>query len=254
MIEARTAFVTGLETSLRERVLNAQPIELLSDRGQKRVEVVEDINGSRFVRRSYRQGAIRDFEGRNLPFLSAWDAMHKIFSAVDIPVVSSVVFLPSGSSEFPAIAVSEYFKDGDVAAAPTDAKVRMATGLGLIPHVPGKYLPGFEVFEQDMFRVGKGTDGTEELVLVDVDPYLDEKDMVASTSSQKDIWMSEYIKRITRIFWNKWCQPSDRRAVFSTFIRSFGSQFDIETNFNSRTTQALMDTQAMSQGLNLRGF
>lgn len=232
--------------------MGAESIELLSERGDKHVELVEDINGNKFVRRSYSKAAMKYFERRGVPFVTAWGVMHEIFDAVDIPVVSSFLLPPSGIDGLSTVVVSEYLEDGDVGAVSKDAKVHMATGLGMIPHIQGDYLPGIETFMPDMFRVGK-VNGLERLILVDVDPYLDEKVFVADTKDATDIWNSEYIKRVGPLFWDRWTQPSDRRVVMAAFIRSFAAKFDFDANFGSRTFHSVANVQAMSQGLNL-GF
>lgn len=252
--DGRREFINGLETPLRGRVLNAQPLELLSNRDDKLVEVVRDINGSSFVRRSYSQAAVHMFERVGIPFTEAWGQMHHIFGAVDVKVVPSILLHPSaGESEFPVVVASEYLENDNIAVSSTDAKIQIATSLGAIPYGSGKFLPGFEIFMPDMFRVGMDNTGIERLVLVDIDPYLSDRRNVVADMHLKDIWDSEYIKKISSLL-EGWCQPAERRAVISAFIRSVGSKFDFDSRGDSRTFQAIMGVHSMAQGMNLRSF
>ena len=63
MIEApqnidRQGFVVDLSVLIRQRIYTAEPVELLSARDDKRVELVRDITGNRFVRRTYSDEAL----------------------------------------------------------------------------------------------------------------------------------------------------------------------------------------------------
>lgn len=250
-LQVHGEFIEDLKTILKGRVLNAQTIELLSDRDDKLVEIVRDINDTRFVRRSYSQSAFGVFERRSIPFLEALAEMLHIFEGAGIEVVPYMLLQPSPvESRFPVVIATEYLEN-DMATASTDAKVQLAAALGAIPSVPSEFHPGIEIFSSDMFRVRRDENG-ESLVLVDIDPYLDDKFFTSVSESALDIRNYGYVTKIASNLWDFWCQPAERRAVIGALVHSLVSRSGLDMMVNSRTSQALMTAHSMAQGLDLR--
>ncbi|MDO8503116.1 MAG: hypothetical protein Q7S60_00315 [bacterium] len=243
----RGELTNSLERALGERVLNARVVELLSSRDDKRVEVVEEPNGYRLVRRSYSRAAIDDIVNKaGLPFTKAWVAMHDIFRTAGIDIVPSIMFRPSSKeSDFPIVVASEYLEDGNVRASSTEAKVQMATGLGAILCGSSEFFPSM-TFMPDMFRVERDQTGADRLVLVDIDPYL-----IVRSTVIKDIWDATYIGKMSRLLWDDWCEPNERRRVVTAFVSSIGPMLDHE---GPRTFDAFAKVHLMSQGFDPDAF
>lgn len=253
MIEARAQFVTVLDTAARGRVLNAEPVKLLSDRHDKLVEVVRDINDTRFVRRSYSADAVGVFERRSLPFSEGINEIRQIFEGAGIELVSHRLFQFSPSeSQYPVVIATEFLEDG-IEAASTEAKIQAAIALGTIPCVQSDYHPGIEIFSRDMFRVKRGSNGTDRLLLVDIDPYLSDRFNTSISESATDIRNGGYIGKVSSLLWGSWCQPDERRPVIGAFVYSLVAQSKLDLTGNSRTSKAIMIALDMSQGMDMRG-
>lgn len=251
MIEARAQFVTVLDIAASSRVLNAEPVERLSDRDDKFVEVVRDINDTRFVRRSYSADAVGAFERRSLSFSEGLNELRHIFEGAGIELVSHRLFQFSPSdSEYPVVVATEFLED-DIDAASLEAKVKAARALGTIPGVHSDYHPGLEIFSRDMFRVKRDETG-ERLVLVDIDPFLDDKFFTNISESALDTRNYGFIMKTASALWNS-CQLAERRPVIGAFLRSLVSNPGFDITGNSRISEALMVTQAMTQGMDMRG-
>lgn len=253
MIEARAQFVTVLDTSVRGRVLNAEPISLLSNHDDKLVEVVRDINDTRFVRRSYSQAAVAVFEGRSLLFTEALTQMCQIFEGAGIGVVPHVLFQFSPEeNQYPVVLATEYLED-DIQTASTEAKVQVATALGAILSNSSKFRPGLEIFSHDMFRVRRDPTGSEKLVLVDIDPFLRDKFYTSISEDARDIMTTGYIKQVSSLLWDSWCRPDERGAVIGAFVRSLASQQpELDLMSSPRATEAIMTAHTMAQGIDIR--
>lgn len=250
MIEARQHFVTVLETSARSRILNAEPVELLSDRDDKLVEVVRDVNDTKFVRRSYEQAAVRAFE-RDLPFVEALNEMCHIFESAGIGVVPHVLYQFSpDESQFPIVVATEYLENG-IEAASVEAKIQVASALGTIPSVRSAYHPGIEIFSKDMFRVKRDENG-ERLVLADIDPFLSDKFLTDLSEDALDTRNSGFTRKTASALWDL-SQPTERKAVIGAFLRSLVSNSGFDIRGNSGLSEALMTTHMMTQGLDMRG-
>lgn len=249
MLEGERDLIGILEASVRQRVLHAQSIELLSNRNDKLVEVVGDIGGARFIRRSYGQPEVARIEQVGLTFGEAWKKMHEIFGGVGIGMVSSIVFYPfSSESQFPVVVASEYVEGVDIISAGVEIKTALATSLGNILLQPGKYRPSFESFAHDMFKVRKDKAGIERLVLIDPDPYLVDGEALLISEDAQDVWYAAYIKYVSNSLCN-WSHSSERYLVLSAFINSLRPlALDLNSSERQRTLDALMETHSRAQG------
>lgn len=237
-----------LAASVRQRVLYAQSIELLSDRNHKLVEVAGDVRGTRFIRRSYRQPEVDRIEQVGLTFDEAWKEMHEIFGGVGISMVPSSVFYPSSSeSQFPVVVASEYVEGVDIISAEVEIKTALATSLGNMLFKPSKYRPSFEAFAHDMFKVRTDKSrGIGRLVLIDLDPYLVDQEALLISEDAQDVWYAAYIKYVSNSLYN-WSQPNERYVVLSAFINSLRPLAE-DLNYSA---DALMEAHSRAQGFDL---
>lgn len=251
-------FVAALGTALRRRVLAAPSIELLSDRNDKLVEVVRDVDGNRFIRRSYGREEVARIEQEGLSFAEAWDQMHRIFGDAGITIVPSVVFYPAPTeSQFPVVVASEYVEGIALKLAGTAVKVSLATSLGNTLLRSGRYHPSLEPFASDMFKVKRDRAGAEQLVLIDVNPYLvDQENLFGKSEAAKDLWQASYINSVANLLWDNWCRPGERKEVSEAFFRSLSPLVEkaFASSDRARTLDAVMEVQSMAQGFDLRNF
>lgn len=250
-------FVANLEAVVRQRVLQAPSISLLSDRNNKRVEAVRDVNDARFIRRSYEGVEVARIEQVGLTYAEAWDEMHGIFGDAGIALVPSTVFYPSATeSRFPVVIASEYVEGEGMKSADVDTKTKLATSLGNVLLRTSRYRPSLESFTTDMFRVRKDATGAEMPVLIDVDPYLvDQEDRFRRNESAKDTWYAAYIGKVSSLLWDTWCRPGEGKVVIGAFLRSLSPLArELDSSDRSRTFHAMMEAHSMTQGLDLRNF
>ncbi|MCL5113782.1 MAG: hypothetical protein M1372_01265 [Patescibacteria group bacterium] len=118
------ALSDNLSASIRQFTLEAKPVRLLSDSDDKKVELVEDRNGNRVIRRTYSPSVLRDISRSGLNFNTAYNAMHQEYDSVGITVVPSFVINPYDSnSGYPIAVVAEYLEGSEpVYFASTETK------------------------------------------------------------------------------------------------------------------------------------
>lgn len=250
--QAREEFAINFEAIFRDSVANALPIKLLSSSDDKLLEVVVDARGCNFVRRNYSSAMISRIQRSGIGFDRSWLEMHKIFETAGLNVVPSVVFHQSLDSKYPIVIASKLIHGIALSDASVSTKTDAATGLGNILNGSSKYLPSFETIKPNMFKVEIGTNHTENLQLIDIDPYLLSKDLISFNKSGKDIWCAAYIKRVSQLMWDFWCKPYEREEVITAFFRAITPAVKEIEGDNSQALDALMITHAMSQDINLR--
>jgi hypothetical protein len=95
---------------LKERIIAAEPVEVLSNRGNKVLRVVQEADGQRFVTRSFTHEAVDQIEGKALTTMfDAWDIMQGSLAEARIPVVHG--FLLESVGNYPYVAISEHLAD-----------------------------------------------------------------------------------------------------------------------------------------------
>lgn len=250
--QAHREFITGLDTAVMQRVLNARPFRLLSESDGKSVVVARDINGSNFVRRSYTQAAVTRIEQiAGIPYDEAWAAFHLIFDTIGIDIVPSIVLHPDAKeSTSPIVVASEYVEGTDLISAATEVKISLAASMGAILR-GSRNFPNLEAIRSDMFRVGRDKNGKDRAVLVDVDPFSANRQAIISNVKAKDMWFANYIEKVSDLLWDRWSRPDERSTVLAAFANSIGAS---PNDFikDSRAEDAFMIAFAMSQGSDLR--
>lgn len=251
------ALAAGMEDVLRHRVEEAVPVQTLSTRGDKVLQVLEEPDGQKFVARCYSMRAVQamvrplgSLEGE-LTFPEAWDAMQDAFSAADIPVVPNALLRDVGG--YPYVGLSEHVEGGkSLARASTETKEEVARGLGrlLSAETDWDFVPSLDTINADMFVVRETPDGGEEAQLIDTDPYL-RRDFGNGSPTPID---GILIDKISSLFWDAWCRPEEREPVLTEFIKSIAdfAVVAVENDFGGRVSQAFQKAHLMSNGLDAR--
>lgn len=249
----RRGFTADLNGLIRKRVFDASPVQLLSDRGNKIVEVVEDQSGHRFVRRNYPQRFVNKIElTSNLTFEESWKAMQELFASAGIEIVSSFLLTPDIVTEKTSRAiVSEFLEDPrPLLYSPLEAKKNLAKNLGSLLTVSDELVPHPQVFMWDMFQLKRGQNGDVSILLTDVDPFV-----LPKRFHDKDMPYASCINRIADLLWDDWCHEDEREAVMREFIQAVSPVLDeFGENEGRMTLYAFTNAHLMSQGFDRRRF
>ncbi len=250
MIEVGSHDIAEMRQQLQERVEAAEPIETLSERGDKLLQVVETEDDQLLVTRNYTEAAVADIE-RGLfvwdaHFPDAWNMMQRSMAAAEIPVVQSVLL--ENVNEYPFVIVSEYIEGTPLPAAPQEVKQEAAHGLGRLMLVnPNKgFVPHTTVINKDMFIVGE-RDGRQTAILTDVDPYIHIKPAFKAEEIDAD-----YIDKVGEILWDEWCTEAERYAVFGAFITEIADVALDNFSVTSLVSGAFGRFQLMQGGVDSR--
>ncbi len=234
---------------LYDRIASANPIEVLSTRNDKLLQVVEASDGERFVTRSYTPEAVEEIEyNYGLDFQTSWQGLNEALTAVDIEIVPSRLVEVKGG-EYPFVIVSEYLEGAKpLADASTDTKKDVATGLSKLLVTDCDYVPSREMVREDMFLVVE-RDDHEKALLADVDPLVASAYKIQETDQNCEF----YIDKLAELAWDRWCITLDeRKAVAAAMVMTLGDfardRFDLE----SGTSRAFMDLHEMSNGVDSR--
>ena len=235
-------------TVLNERLTAAAPVEELSSHEDRILQVFEEADGSRFVKRSFTDDAVWYVEGKGLTFQEAWEAMEDIYADVDIEVVPSFLFEQGG--EHPFVAVSEHLPDlVDMKDLPSEDKEKLAHGLGQLLRPEASYWPSLEAVRGDTFKGVEQEDGTFRTLMVDTDPFT-----ILAPSFGRDEYVGTYIKKFAELIWDEWCDEQDRSRVAGALVQSLATALD-ESEFAGAmgsTSKAFMNLHLMSNGMDPR--
>lgn len=209
------ALATEPADVLREKVIGANPVELLSNRFDKVLEVVEGDDGGMFVRRSYEPGGVSDVLGRLPDFSTAWNHLNMLMDRAEIDVVPSVLI--PGADRHPYIIASEYMPDAvNVKDASKETKIETARALGRLFVASGEegYIPELGMLDHEMFLVETGEDDTSVVKLADVDPRL------KPTAGHNDAHAQLFIFGASQLIWKNWSNEDERQDVLKAFVDS----------------------------------
>lgn len=234
--------VDDMSAVLHARILDATPIELLSDLDNKLVQVVQEPDGQTFVRRSYTQGSIANIKKLGLRFGDAWEAMHDVFADIGVDVVHSTL-IETGQEGMPFVIASEYLADArPLIDASTESKVELAGNIGKLLTAGGFVTPHLQIFHEGTFMALEDETGKDNVVLVDVDPHLD-----SLTRLQGDDPNSAFfIRQVAELLWKE-CAEDQRTAVLNAFKGAVAG-FAIDRGLDD-TYMAFNQLQAMSNGV-----
>lgn len=254
LIQARRVFLRETNNIFDRRILAAKPIKVLSDDTGKRVEVIEEPDGSQFVWRLYSEKE-EGFctQSSKLPFLHAFQEMQNIFTESGISVVPNTIRKPlANGSDYSVMVICEYLNGDCAESATTEAKMKVASGFGTMLASRRKFLPSLQVLSSDMLRVKRLMDNTDELVLVDLDPYLE--DMKKYSFLKMDDHLTEqYIKRIISLLWDRWSRANERIEVMSAFTKTLAPFiYELDVDKYLKSVEAFMTAHIMTQGVDLR--
>lgn len=235
---------------LSERLAVAEPVEELTIDDNKALQVFEEPDGSRFVRRDFTAEGVDYVERAGLDFQEAWQAMGDSYAAVGIEVVPSFMFRGDGEAGPAITAISEYVPDLiDVKDLPTEEKVKLVQGLAKLLDPDAGFWPTMEALHADTFKGVKQEDGTYRLLMIDTDPLVKRASMFIRDES-----IGDYIKRFSDLLWDNWCEEEERTKVAVALKGSLADSLAEEyAEMGSYTNRAFMNLQVMSNGLDPRG-
>lgn len=204
-----------------QRALGLTP-EIFSTSDWKKVELINDPSGNRFVRRTYSQDAIRQFRfNSGVDFPDTWNAFQREFRRAGIDIVPGGI---ASADSTHAVVMTEYRPDiRPVYDAPVAMKASFASTLGKLWVEAQEFYPRLEMLRHDTFAIAQGKDGNDSIVLIDVDPYLISKNIFEANPKEKDRMTARYIEYISELFFDRWCQEGEEEAVMGRFVRAVSS-------------------------------
>lgn len=236
-------------TVLNERLAAAVPVEELSAHEDRVLEVFEEADGSRFVKRSFTEEAVRYVERNGVTFEEAWEAMHDLYTDVDIDVVPAFMFEQDG--DHPFVAVTEHLPDLiDMKDMPLEEKKKLVDGLGQLLRPEASYWPSLEAIRGDTFKGVAGEDGTPRALMVDADPFT-----IPAPHLGRGEYVGTYINKFAELIWDEWCEAEDRARVASVLVQSLARGVLEEhelADIMSTTGKAFMNLHLMSNGVDPR--
>jgi len=247
------AIADGLNALALGRIASATSVEVLSTRGDKLLQVVEEADDSKVVTRSFTRHAIAQSEWYGLNFKQAWQNMHDVFTGDGVGVVRSSLLTSSG--EYPYIAVSEYVtEDMSLRDASTELKVKLARHMGGWLKPTAEQRPALEMLNEHMFTVVEDEDGSQTALLLDVDPHTLHQ-TTGRSAGARDMLNAHYIDTLGNLFWRKWCKEDEREEVLRALVATVGDAvLDDLSTASSKTFTAFSKIHFMSQGFGPEEF
>lgn len=240
---------------MHHRALESRVVRLLSDSHEKIVELVEDTDGNRVVRRTYQAGAW-GISRSKASFKTSWNNMLRDFGKAGINIVPSFIYSTNNDA---IVIASQYLHDArPIIDASTESKVEFAKSLGVLMIQTRDFFPDIQMFMADMAHVTKGQDEKDKIILTDIDPY--EAPFSPSTIRNiprlRDAQYSTYIKTVSRRFYDDWCHGEEKEEVIGAFLNGVVSVFEIDPTLASimKTAEAFQQAQMLKSGIDLRKF
>jgi hypothetical protein len=236
---------------LNERLAAATPVEELSKHDGRVLEVFEEPDGSRFVRRGFDDEAVGYVGRQGLSFRKAWEGMGDAYAAAGIDIVPSFMF-EQAEGEYPFIIISEYVPDMvEVKDLPAEDKVKLIQGLGALLNPEAEYWPSLEAIRADTFKGVPQEDGTHKVVVIDTDPFVVRAPI---PGPDREAYAGEYIKKISDLLWDDWCDQDDRGMVATALVVSLADSLAEEeyAGMDNPASRAFMNLHLMSNGVDPR--
>ena len=242
----------------QKRATGAEPVRLLSGRNDRTVELVVDVNGNKFVRRTYAPRAIGEVaHERGSTFESVWEGMNTVFSQAGISIVPSFILSASPDQ---VVVVSNYLEDArPVIVAPTDKKEQLAEGLGrVVGNQSNDFFPELQMLLPDAFHTTKGGDGQDTIMLTDVDPYPNRASgfLMKQFPKYRDGAWGQYIRHVSELFYDHWCREEEKEGVLEKFLQGVVPGIKSEASVDNimKTAEAINNTHMLQMGIDMRIF
>ena len=215
-----------------DRLGSANQIEVLSTRNGKVLTVEREADGSKFVKRAYSPDGTKEVLGgrRYYDFEESWEAMEHILDGAGMPKVRSSLV---SSNETGALVISDYV-DGTKLVRDVSVEAKKEFARRLVHCYFGDSTKGrlkWLMLSEDGFLVTTDETGKDEVILVDVDPYVQ-----IPTSRPDNAWF--VMNRMGRLFRDEWCSREDREEVLAALVDEIGKTLDQD--------ELLMDKNLMS--------
>lgn len=239
----------NLSSMTRQIALEANPVKLLSDSDDKKVELVEDKKGHRFIRRSYDTNGVRYVERSGLRFTEAWEKLNREFDNVGLSIVPSFIVSPFDQPNgYPTAIIAEYLENSEpVLFASIEAKKKFALSLGSMIHRAIEVLPSPKLLRPDSFRAVHAKDG-DQIFLVDIDPDVIVKKEAYYTEEARDISQARYMDAFADFISNDLCEESEVQDIMSEFVKSV-TPIAITDSCLELTREAYARAHLMSRGI-----
>lgn len=238
---------------LNERLVAASPVEELSRHDDRVLQVFEEPDGSRYVRRDFSKAGVNYVENRTLTFEEAWQALNEAYANAGIEVVPSFMFPPSDENSGTATVISEYIPDlVDVKDLPIQEKTKLVQGLAGLLDAEADFLPHHEAIHGDGFKGVQQEDGSYKVLAIDTDPFVSPAPF---PGTYRDVYVTRYIKRFSEMIWDEWCDEDDRVEVMTAFKGAVAGVLDEKEygDMDSLVNRAFMNLNLMSNGIDPRG-
>lgn len=245
-------FADNLAVVRQQRILDAAPVRVLKNSNGKLLELVEDMNGSSFVRRTYDDDEVAHIEQKiGGSFEEAWDGMQRMFKGAGIDTVPSfMIRVNKVNEESSVVVVSEYLADAQpVNTASLQEKKKLAKNLATLMHTSNDLLLSPEGFGVDMFAVTDTPEGSR-IMLIDVDPYVLKKGKYG-----KDGLYANYMRKLGTFVRSSWCEEDEKQPFLKAFISGIEPVLDeVEEVRNSEAMMEFSNLHLMSQGVDMEVF
>ena len=252
--DARQGIADDIGALINARLEAAIPLETLSDRGDKLLQVVQEANGQKLVIRRFTADAVSVIEDNGLGFDDAWKAMHKQFIDAGIVVLPSQLLVTEG--EYPFTVVATYLENGQ-ALIEGSLKLKMELAYKLGKMLRGRYMLHPQMLNEDMFMIETANDESEEVYLIDLDPIMMPRPITTNIAifpgRQLDAEIvdgldASYIDQLTRLFSDRWCKDGEKTPVLSTLFASLKES--LGPDGDSQTARAHRDLLLRASSLN----
>ena len=222
---------------------NSEVIDILSDRHNKLVQLRQTPDGNKLVARIYGSKALADmYEDGEFTFTQADETFRSFFEEAGIRVLDTTQ-LAGTEQNFDTVVVVEYLENLiPLAQAQTSTKVSLAERLPKLMRNDGIYGLHYQAVGPRTFDVIKDSEGNEEVVVVDTDPYLQRKSV-----TMRSFW----IERLSDLLWNA-CDESEREEVLTAFIMSLSDELGDDLDTDPSLLDAFADAHLMSNGVHPR--
>ncbi len=238
-LAAREAIVTNLDSVISQRIESATLVAVLSQKDDRRLRLIQEANGSRFVIREYTADGVKYIERSGRPFAETWKDTQQMYQAAGINTVRSALLESHDSIDTPISIVSEFIGDlRPVIEAPAELKRDLAEKMGNLLSSSSEFLPHPEILFADLFHFVPGEEDNGTIVLTDLDPIVTDKERVWSDDSRRDNYYALYIREAANLIWNSWCKEEERSDVIGHFYNAIGRSRDAIPTFGIETSRA----------------
>ncbi len=246
-VEQYQVLADGLATIMQDRIEAASPIESLAADTEKSLVVMQEANGEKFVARQFTPKGVNHIQEAGAHITNAWRGMYEACDEVGIEVARGHL-IETTWEDYPYVAVNEYVEDAKpLGEVSVELKKRVASSLGQMLTGESPYMIGPEMLRADMFGVTSEADGATRALLLDTDPLIRLRPGGHMTRNATNVF---YLEKFGELFWDHWCKPEERQAVFGELLKASISLVDESDSMEVLSAFSIL--QLMSNGVDTR--